>query len=135
MKKTTEESTTEDGAMRRTHLSVAAVGIAFALCGLSFFGAFTGVSVLAGAVIATLNLLVLSRTVHRMVAGGGASWAGVALIKFLVLMAVTYGLIHNHLVQPLALAVGFGALPFGILIASAVGPAAVIDPNVESDHA
>ena len=140
------EKNPEDSAMRRTHLAVALVGAAFALAGAIFFGAFTGVSVFLGGAIASLNLLVLSRTVRRMVEGAGASWAGVALIKFLVLMAVTYGLIDNQLVQPLSLAVGFGALPFGILISGALGGhdddagsadlrPAEIPRRVERDHA
>lgn len=91
---------------------------------------------LVGALIASLNLLVLARTVRSIVDGGGASWAGVALLKFLVLLAVTYGLIHNRLVSPLALAVGFGALPFGILLAGTFGaPREDSTPSIESDHA
>jgi hypothetical protein len=93
------------------------VGVAASIAGLSFFGPFVGFSVLVGATVASANLYVLSRTVRGMVEGGGSSWAGVALLKFLVLLAVTYGLIHYQFVGPLALAVGFGALPFGILLA------------------
>ncbi len=130
------EKTPEDTAMRRAHLTVALVGVAFGLCGFSFFGAKAGLSVLSGALIASVNLLVLSRTVQKMVQGAGASWAGVALLKFLVLMAVTFGLIDSGLVLPLGLAAGFGALPFGILIAGTFGQSsAAIDPNVKSDHA
>ncbi len=134
------EKTPEDTAMRRAHLMVALAGVAFGLCGFVFFGVRAGSSVAAGAAVASINLLVLSRTVQRMVEGAGASWAGVALLKFLVLMAITYGLIDSGLVQPLGLAVGFGALPFGILLAGAfaapVGDRPVdIDPNVKSDHA
>jgi hypothetical protein len=119
---TSMEKTPEDSAMRRTHQAVAVVGVALSLCGLSFFGVFVGVSVLIGATVAGLNLLVLARTVRAMVEGRSASWAGVALLKFLVLLAVTYGLITHGFVHPLALAVGFGALPFGILVAGTMSP-------------
>lgn len=141
------ENTTEDSTMRRAHLTVALVGVVFGLGGLSFFGVRPGLSAFAGALVASANLLVLARTVQKMVQGAGASWAGVALIKFLVLLAVTYGLIQSGLVEPLGLAVGFGALPLGILLAgtfpapalpSSALPADfrdVIDTNVKSDHA
>lgn len=133
------EKTPEDSTMRRAHLTVAAAGILLALGGLIFFGLRPGLSVLTGAAIASVNLFVLARTVQKMVQGAGASWAGIALIKFLVLMAVTYGLIESGLVEPLGLAVGFGALPLGILLAgtfpSTSVPAATFDPNVKSDHA
>lgn len=111
------ETTPEDKAMRRTHLAVAIVGAVFSFSGLVFYGPSVGMSVLLGASVAAANLMVLSRTVRAMVDGGGSTWAGVALLKFLVLLAVTYGLIHYKLVGPLALAVGFGALPLGILLA------------------
>lgn len=134
------EKTPDDTAMRRAHLTVALVGVTFGLVGFVFFGVRAGSSVVAGATIASINLIVLSRTVQKMVEGAGASWAGVALAKFLVLMAITYGLIESGLVQPLGLAVGFGALPLGILIAGTLGAASDhrpvdIDPNVKSDHA
>lgn len=133
------EKATEDSTMRRTHLAVASVGIVLGLSGLVFFGVHPGLSVFSGAAVASVNLFVLSRAVHKMVQGAGASWAGIALIKFLVLMAVTYGLIDSGLVEPLSLAVGFGALPLGILLAgtfpSTSVPAATFDPNVKSDHA
>lgn len=115
------ETNPEDNAMRRTHQSVAIVGGAFSIAGLVFYGAFIGSSVIAGVAIASINLLILSRTVRSIVEGGGVTWAGVALIKFLVLLAATYVLIQNGLVNSLALAVGFGALPIGILLAGTFG--------------
>lgn len=137
---TSMEKTPEDSAMRRAHVAVALTGVVFCLCAVSFFGVRAGLSVLAGAAIASINLLVLARTVTKMVEGAGASWAGVALIKFLVLMAVTYGFIDSGIVEPLGLAVGFGALPFGILLATTFGHApegerVEIETNVKSDHA
>jgi hypothetical protein len=153
------EKTTEDSAMRRAHLTVAAAGALLGLGGVAFFGFHAGASVLVGATVASVNLLVLARTVQKMVQGAGASWAGVAFLKFLVLMAVTYVLIESGLVLPLGLAVGFGALPLGILVAGTFpGPAsgspaddfrvdididhratfehaATFEHNVKSDHA
>jgi hypothetical protein len=129
VKNTSMETTPEDNAMRRTHLAVAIVGIVFSFSGLVFYGPSVGLSILVGATVATANLIVLSRTVRAMVDGGGATWAGIALLKFLVLLAVTYGLIHYKLVGPLALAVGFGALPLGILLAGTFAAPRTDDPS------
>lgn len=133
---------------------VALVGAVLGFGGLSFFGLRPGLSALAGASIASVNLFVLSRTVQKMVQGAGASWAGVALTKFFVLMLVTYGLIQSGIVEPFGLAVGFGALPLGILLAGILPaetmpaqampaqtmrapslPSETFDPHVKSDHA
>ena len=128
------EKRTEDIAMKRTHLAVGAVGAALSLAALSFYGVFAAASVGVGAIVASLNLYVLSRTVHNMLDGRSLSWGGVAFVKFTVLLAVTYGLINGGLVQPLALAVGFGALPFGILLAGAFGVPAQ-PASAKTDHA
>jgi hypothetical protein len=143
------ETIPEDTAMQRTHKAVATVGGVLSVVALSFFGGKVGVGVFAGAVVASLNLLVLSRTVRNVVDGGQASWAAIAVLKFLTLMAVTYGLLKNHLVDPMGLAFGFGALPFGIVLAGTFSssphadvPSGTTHPSavsgrrtVESDHA
>jgi hypothetical protein len=134
------EKIPEDSAMQTTHRSVALVGVALTIFGLSLFGMATGVSLAAGAIIASLNLIVLSRTVRRLVAGAGVSWVGVAVIKFIVLMAVTYVLVDRQIVEPLGLGFGFASLPLGILLASALGSEppqelSDVEQKVERDHA
>lgn len=115
------ETNHDDKVLMRTHLAVLGMGMLLCLLSLALFGAVACLSTAVGVIIATLNLLVLSKTVHHMVQGGGGSWAMVAVFKFLVLLAVTYLLIDSQLVSPLGLALGFGALPFGILVGSALG--------------
>jgi hypothetical protein len=115
------ESNPEDSAMKRAHVFVLCVGVAVALFAFSFLGSAVALSSAVGSGVASLNLLVLSRTVQRMVEGGGGSWALVAVVKFLVLLSTTYLLIDRGIVEPLGLALGFGALPFGILLAGTTG--------------
>lgn len=134
----------EDSAMKRAHYLVLGVGVVLCLAAVSFLGVRIALSSAVGSAIASLNLLVLSRTVHRMVEGGGSSWALVAVLKFLVLLSITYLLIDRGLVEPLGLALGFGALPLGILFAGATGnseehgslpPGPDGSANAKTDHA
>jgi len=113
----------EDSAMRQTHRAVLLVGASFVLIASSFYGLRVGFSVFAGAAVAAINLYVLSRAVHSLLEGQRSTWAGIAVPKFLILLAVTYGLIESGLVQPLGLAAGFGCLPLGILLAGTFGAA------------
>jgi hypothetical protein len=114
---------------------VAVVGVLLAAAGLAFFGIRAAGSVLIGALVALGNLWVLARAVKNLLAGGQAKWAGVAFLKFLVLLAVTYGLVKSGVIDPLTLAVGFGSLPLGILVAGTFFAPA--DPSLvkDTDHA
>lgn len=142
---TSMENPTEENTMRQTHRAVVICAALFAGCGWIFFGSATGLSIAAGGTVAALNLLVLSRTVQNLVAGQRSSWALIAVLKFIVLLAVTYGLIASGLVLPLGLAVGFGALPLGILIAGMLSAPSALDSSPlqtgargsipETDHA
>jgi hypothetical protein len=133
------EKNPEDNAMRRTHLAVALVGAAFAFCGFVFFGKAAAMSIFVGATLASVNLKVLSNTVSRLVQGSSAPWVGVALLKFIVLMAIVYALIEFQWVQSLGLALGFLALPVGILLGAGLSTSSDsegnYDSSVGSDHA
>jgi len=133
------ENNPEDNAMRRTHLALALVGAVFAFSGFMFFGQKVGLSVFFGAALASANLKILSSTVRRLVQGSSAPWVGVALLKFVVLMAVVYAIIDFQWVQPLGLAMGFLALPVGILLGAGFPAQAEsntdYDSSVGSDHA
>lgn len=99
-----------------------ASGAVLALSGLSFFGSAALTGIFVGALIASLNLEILSRSVRSMVEGRRGGWAGIAVLKFVGLLAVTYVLIDRGYVEPLFLAVGFSALPSGILLSGTLAP-------------
>lgn len=128
----------DDLTLRRTYVVVAVVGLLAACFAFVGMGAAWGVSVGFGAAIASVNLYVLARTVQSLLGGGARAWVVLALLKFAALFGLTYLMIRSGAVIPLALAVGFGALPFGILIASALAPKHPIDDDFVSgntDHA
>lgn len=131
-----------DPDLKRAEAAVAVIGVVLSIGAWSFFGSRIGASVLAGSVVAALNLAVLARSVARLLAGASAKWGFVAFVKFIALLALTFVLVDRDLVNALALAVGFGALPLGIVAASFFGSSSTgplageeIAPGKEMDHA
>jgi ATP synthase I chain len=124
-----------DPTLRRTMIAVAVLGAAMAVFAFGYFGVKEGLSVLAGTLVATANLFVLARSVAKLLGGGSPAWAGVAFLKFVVLLAATFVLVRSPFIDALGLAVGFGALPLGIFVA---GTSRIPDaPSLEkeTDHA
>lgn len=125
--------------LRRAFGAVAACGVLMAGLCLLAFGPSWGLSVLAGAGVALGNLWVMARTVKNLLGGQGASvpWSAVAVLKFFALFGVTYLLVRSPALEALGLAVGFVALPLGVVFGSLLqappDPAARL--NEESDHA
>ena len=113
-------TTHDDLAMRRAFGAVAACGFGVAALAAFGFGITWGLSAAAGAAIALGNLWVLSRAVQNLMRPEGAAlpWTLVAVFKFVALLAVTWVLVRNPHVQPLGIALGFGALPLGIVFGS-----------------
>ena len=116
-----------DARMRTTLRTVALVGIALTLGALVTFGPGTALSVAVGAAIAAFNLWALARVVAGLLPAtpegarrNGAGWALVALLKMLGLVAIVWLLMRHGVVSPLPMLAGFGALPIGIAIGSAV---------------
>jgi hypothetical protein len=118
----------DDGRLRRCILGVAAAGGTLALGAMAVFGAAAAFSVAVGAGIATGNLWILGRVVTALLPTGAAGaraqsragWALVAGLKMVGLIAVVWLLMRHAVVSPLAMLVGFGALPIGIAIGSLV---------------
>jgi ATP synthase I chain len=108
--------------------SVALAGAGLALGGAVFVGLRAAISVALGATLAVGNLWVLARVVAALLPADsvGASaqsrvaWALVALLKMGGLFAVVWLLMRHGVVDPLAMLVGFMALPIGIAIGSLV---------------
>lgn len=128
----------DDPTLRRTYMAVALVGLVAAIVAFVGVSGHWGSSVAVGAGIATVNLYVLARTVQNLLGGGRRAWVVLALLKFAALFGITYLMIRSGVVAPLGLAVGFGSLPFGILLATALAPKQPIDDDFVSgntDHA
>lgn len=134
------EKTTEENTMRQAHLAVLICGVGIVGVAWGLSGGKLALSAAVGAGVAAVNLFVLSRAVANLIQGQRSSWAGIAVIKFVLLFAVTYGLIQSGLVEALGLAAGFASLPLGILLAGILAPHPPLPVGTpgsapETDHA
>jgi hypothetical protein len=128
MSETTSAPNGMDPRMRAAIVAVAVVGAGFTAFAAFAFSLGTAFSVAVGATIATLNLWILARIMRALMpaegetaqAGASRGWALAALLKMLGLFAGVWILMSRHLVDPVPLLCGFGALPIGIAIGSIV---------------
>lgn len=132
----------EDLALRQAHRAVLFVGAVFVLIALGYVSGHAALSVFFGAGIAAVNLWLLSKSVRNLISGQNTGWAAAAALKFVALLGIIYLLIDSGLVLPVGLAVGFGALPVGILLAGVFGSSsqssalrAQRPESSETDHA
>jgi ATP synthase I chain len=114
-----------DGRLRASLLAVAACGVALILGALFILGLPAARSVGVGAAIATVNLWALARIVTALLVveertRGAGAWAFLGSLKMVGLFALVWLLMRSHAVSPLAMLVGFGALPMGIAIGALV---------------
>jgi hypothetical protein len=113
-----------DPVMRACIVCTAASGAVLALGGLLAFGLSTGFGVAVGGAIATANLALFAQIGKAFLdrRGISAPWAAVAMVKFFALVAGVWLILRTGMVSPLALAVGYGALPIGITVGGLFGP-------------
>ncbi len=115
-----------DPRMRTALVGVGAFGAMFAIGAGCGWGMREAWSVAAGVVIALLNLYGLARILGAMVgarsgeARDAGLWGLLAVVKVCALFGGVWLLMSSHLVDPVGLVVGWGALPVGIAIASFV---------------
>jgi hypothetical protein len=105
--------------------AVAAVAVGETVLGLALFGPRAGLGVAIGGAVAILNMWALARIVPQVLAGGqhGKKWALLGGVKLVALATGGYLLLRSDLCPPIALVLGYGALPFGISIGSMLRPA------------
>jgi hypothetical protein len=105
-------------SLRAPLLATAFIGLLLALgaAGMGGVRACLGVSV--GAVLGLANLWVLGWVVSRLTTGAGsrAGWSVLAGLKFAALVAACYLLLRAGVVALGPLAIGYGALPLGIVV-------------------
>ncbi len=114
---------TFDATLRASIRAVAYTGAVLAVGVTLGFGWREGLGVLAGGVVATVNLLALARIISAMLDAEGASglWGALALLKLLALLTGVWMILRSGFVSPLMLTVGYLALPVGIVIGSTLG--------------
>jgi ATP synthase I chain len=117
-----------DTRLRASLTAVALCGAPLSLGAWAVLGPRAAFSVAIGAAIAVGNLWALARIVTALLAGNGdhalpstaGAWSLLALLKMFGLFAVVWLLMRWAAVSPMAMLVGFGALPIGIAIGSLV---------------
>ncbi len=114
-----------DRSLTTSFLVVAIVGAALAAVGAVLYGLEAGLSVAIGAGAALANLYALTRivgfvTVPRPDARpeGAAALRVLAVGKSVGLFGGLGFLLFRHLILPIPMVVGYGALPIGIAIAA-----------------
>jgi ATP synthase I chain len=120
-----------DPRMRTAIIGVAAIGAMFAIGAIAGWGTRAGVSVAVGGLIAVANLYGLARIVSALLGArveenagaepGSGIWGLFAILKVIGLFGGVWLLLGSHLVDPIGLIVGWGALPIGVSIGSFLG--------------
>jgi hypothetical protein len=124
----TENARRLEPRLRVALVSVALAGSVMGLGAAAVVGLGAGFSVVVGAGLAVGNLWTLARIVSALLPSDAesasvqsrAAWALVAMLKMGGLFAVSWLLMRHGVVSPLAMLVGFMALPIGIAIGSLV---------------
>ena len=116
-----------DRHLVKTFATVAATGALLVFGSGATFGAGAAGSVMVGVVVGLSNLWVLSRVVAMVAvptteapSSARFAWSVIALGKTMVLFGGVWWLMTRHLVDPMQLVVGYGALPIGIAIGALV---------------
>jgi hypothetical protein len=111
----TEEAALETGVV---HLVWPVVAVAAVLTALSPFiiGSEHLRGVAIGGALAAGNLAAIALVVRGVMRGALLSWGSLAGVKFAVLLFVTWIVIKNHWAGVLPLALGYAALPLGIVV-------------------
>jgi hypothetical protein len=107
--------------------SVAVVGALLALGGPALLGSGTRASLALGALLAVGNLWAVARMVRGFLnpAGGVRSpWVSLAMLKFGLLFLGVMFLVRGGYAKILPLAIGYAALPLGIVVSQLKSAAA-----------
>lgn len=117
------EKSEPEGGVRRSIVAVGLVGLVGAVGAFWLGGMASARSVAIGASIAVANLWLLAQMVRGFLGGKGnvGPWGVIAVLKFVVLFGAMYVLVKFRLVELLPCAIGFGALPVGIVLAELFG--------------
>jgi hypothetical protein len=115
---TTMQTTGEE---RPTSLSgliapVLIAGVVLTLIAPFVVGTRDAVGVAIGAAIGAANLWAIANVVRGLVRGNALPWGALATLKFGALLFVVWVVLKNHWATVAPLAMGYAALPLGIVI-------------------
>ncbi len=120
----TTEETPDDLPLRWSLAAVAGLAAGIALLTGILMGVRTGMGVMVGGVIATINLWVFMHIVRGVLGGGrhGRLWVLAAILKLGGLLGGAWLLMRTGFCSGGQLAIGYCALPLGIVVGSLVAP-------------
>jgi hypothetical protein len=113
-----------DAGLRAAILTVGLAAVALTVAAALLFDASVATGVGLGGVLATSNLLLFARLGQAFLAQGGMGrpWMALAVLKLFGLFVAMFLLLRHTDLSALALLVGYGALPIGIVLAGLFGP-------------
>ncbi|HMR73697.1 MAG TPA: hypothetical protein PKD61_01250 [Polyangiaceae bacterium] len=122
----TEIEATPDDTARRAMFAVLVVGGIFASGAGAVHGLQAAASVALGAALGAANLWTVSRVVGAFLSGAARlPWAAVVLVKLVLLAGALYVIVRSDWILLFPFAIGWGALPVGIVITGGVPSAPV----------
>jgi hypothetical protein len=95
---------------------VAAAGLAATLVSPFVIGPEHMLGIAIGAAIGVANLWAIASVVRGLVRGNALPWSVVAAVKFAAVLFVVFIVLKNDWASALSLAIGYSALPVGIVI-------------------
>jgi hypothetical protein len=117
MKSQTIPETPEPG-LRRVYASVLVCAMLLGLSAALVSSVGTGAQVLTGGVIGLANLWAIAQRVHGLLGGAmSVPWVLAVVTKVLALIGIVYVFVTVTPLSVMALALGYAALPFGIVAA------------------
>ena len=107
-----------NGRVGRLLIWIPLLTLAPAAGALAFTGPGVPIGLASGGIIVVLNLVGTQRTVLWLIEGEGTERIVATLVwfgKFSLTAVAILGLLYTHLVEPVALLIGLGALPVSIV--------------------
>jgi hypothetical protein len=95
---------------------VAAAGLAATLVSPFVIGPEHMLGIAIGAAIGVANLWAIASVVRGLVRGNALPWSVVAAVKFAAVLFVVFIVLKNDWASAVSLAIGYSALPVGIVI-------------------
>lgn len=125
--------TDEDSSLRAALWATGLTGAALTLASPFVLGRGGVVGVALGSGIAAFNLWALGRIVRAFMNGAGLPWVVLGAFKLVGLLVVIAIVLKLGLTTVIPLAVGYGALPVGIVFAQlgAARPRAATSPSIQ----
>jgi hypothetical protein len=125
--------TDEERGLRAALWAIALSGAALTLASPFVLGRDGVLGVALGSVLAAFNLWSLGRIVRAFMNGAGLPWVLLAALKLVGLLAIVAVLLNLGITTVIPLAVGYGALPLGIVFAQlgAARPRVATSPHIQ----